>query len=85
MQKNTSAVTTFLSDGGETISLLHVKVADVLDMKFGLLRDGLVLDQDFMWEYHQSTWDDMTGVDPSRVTFAFRDPALATYYRLKWV
>jgi hypothetical protein len=85
VQNNTSAITTFLSNGGEAISLRHVKVGDALDMKYGLLRDGLELDQDFMWEYHRSSWDDMTGVNPSQVTFAFRDPALATYYRLKWV
>lgn len=84
MPKNTSALITFLSEGGEVISMLHVKVPDALEMKYRLIQDGLVPDHDFMWEYHQSSWDTMTGVTPSKVIFAFRDPVLATYYRLKW-
>lgn len=43
--------------------------------------------QDFEWQYRPSQWCQSSeqGVDPSSVTFRFQDPALATFYRLRWL
>jgi hypothetical protein len=44
------------------------------------------MDQDFEWEYQQAKYDNFSyeAVTPNHVTFRFRDPTLATFYKLKW-
>jgi hypothetical protein len=39
---------------------------------------------DFKWEYHPAVWDGFTRKRQKHVMFSFRDPALATFYQLKW-
>lgn len=55
-----------------------------------LTDNGLVMDQDYTWQYHprtNSSWDDdfnmLEGSD-SYTKVEFSDPALATYYQLRW-
>jgi hypothetical protein len=57
-----------------------------IELKNQLLAAGLVIDRDFVWEYHQARYDNdgFTPVDPKQVTFSFFEPSLATFYRLKW-
>ena len=43
------------------------------------------MEDDFTWKYVPSQWDNFTGVVGTRyVEFYFRDPAMATFYQLKW-
>ena len=61
-----------------------------MEMAWALARDGLVIDKDFTWRYIPK--DSVVGVDDDgdfvpvgkSVTIGFRDPALATFYQLKW-
>lgn len=60
-----------------------------IEMAYALRSDGLVLDKDFTWTYIPK--GSVVGVDDDGyilsgkgVTIGFRDPALATFYSLKW-
>ena len=51
-----------------------------------LQESGLLRDQDYTWSYEPAQYDDF-GIRDSRpraVVFAFVNPALATFYQLKW-
>ena len=50
-----------------------------------LQESGLVSDQDYVWRYQPSQYDNLDYIiEPRAVVFEFRDPALATFYKLKW-
>ena len=57
-----------------------------LAYKYQLDADGLVVNQDYTWHYQKPVYDDFawTGSEVSCVTFIFKNPALATFYQLKW-
>ena len=62
-----------------------------MEMAWALRSAGLVLDKDFTWCYIPKALDQ---VDPNdwtmfeknirKVIIGFRDPAMATFYSLKW-
>jgi hypothetical protein len=56
----------------------------VLDLVAELRQSGLVMNQDFEWRYQRSSYGEGNELVPASVTFEFRDPALATFYQLKW-
>lgn len=68
------------------VVLLHVGAGQGIEYKNNLIAAGLVLDQDFVWQYNQATYnnDGFDAVTPRCVTFTFQNPALATFYQLKW-
>ena len=67
------------------VTIRNITPFDAIDCKFQLLKAGLILDNDFTWKYFPSQWDNFTGVVGTRYAeFLFRDPALATFYQLKW-
>lgn len=68
------------------VQILHVNAIRALELRDQLIDAGLVMDQDFEWEYRQAEYDNFSShaVIPRNVTFKFRDPVLATYYQLKW-
>ena len=61
-----------------------------LEMAWALARAGLILDKDFTWRYIPK--DSVVGMDDDgdyiltgkSVTIGFLDPAMATFYSLKW-
>jgi hypothetical protein len=55
-----------------------------LELVAELRQSGLVMDQDFVWQYQKSSYGEGNELVPASVTFEFRDPALATFYQLKW-
>ena len=69
------------------VVVLHVNAVRALELRDELLRHGLIQDRDFSWEYHQATYDNdgFFAVNPRQVKFNFCDPALATFFKLKWV
>ena len=48
--------------------------------------DGLIVNQDSEWRYQKPVYDEFAWADSevSNVTFTFKNPALATFYQLKW-
>jgi hypothetical protein len=56
----------------------------VLDLVAELRQSGLVMNQDFEWRYQKSSYGEGNEHVPASVTFEFEDPALATFYQLKW-
>ena len=59
---------------------------EALSLKHQLDADGLVVNQDYTWRYQKPVYDEFAWTDSevSHVTFTFRNPALATFYKLKW-
>ena len=69
------------------VILRDIEPAQALELKAQLVRDGLIMHEDFKWEYHPPQWDSFSHEPPTakHVIFSFRDPALATFYQLKWM
>jgi hypothetical protein len=57
-----------------------------LALKHQLDLDGLIVNQDYEWRYQKPVYDEFawTNSEISNVTFTFKNPALATFYQLKW-
>lgn len=71
------------------VILHNLPIVQVLELRDKLLTAGLVQDQDFVWHYHPSQWHNEPGsmsyrAQPPYVVFEFEDPAMATFYQLKW-
>ena len=51
-----------------------------------LIATGLIPEQDYVWRYQPSQYDNfgLYNSAPRAVVFEFRDPVLATFYKLKW-
>lgn len=64
----------------------HIGPMEAVGLKNQLLEVGLIINQDFIWEYRHATYDNdgFTPVTPKQVTFNFTDAPLATFYKLKW-
>jgi hypothetical protein len=56
----------------------------VLELVAELRQSGLIMNQDFEWRYQRSSYGEGNELVPASVTFEFQDPALATFYQLKW-
>ena len=59
--------------------------ADAIIRKQQLVDAGLIQDIDFVWAYRSSEYDGFTMNRDRHAVFAFRDAALASFYRLKWL
>ena len=66
------------------VVITGVTAAEAMQYRDQLLQAGLIMHQDFEWSYHPPLWDGFTQEQPRRVMFAFCNPALATFYQLKW-
>ena len=64
----------------------NVDANQAIDMKNQLLKDGLMINQDFTWHYQQARWDNFSqdSVVTKHVRFSFAQEYLAVFYRLKW-
>ena len=68
-----------------TIRVSNIEVFDAIALKNQLLLAGLVIDQDFEWAWITADYNDVEGwIRHKHAEFQFQDPALATFYRLKW-
>jgi len=69
------------------VILRDIEPIEALWLKDQLVQAGLIMDVDFEWEYHPPQWDSFSHEPPTakHVIFGFRDPALATFYQLKWM
>ena len=66
------------------VILRDIDPLEALWCKHQLVQDGLIMNVDFEWEYHSPVWDGFSQERPKHTVFSFRDPALATFYQLKW-
>ena len=68
-----------------TVRVHNIEVYDAIDLKNRLIQDGLVMDQDFKWAWITAEYNDVEGwTRQKHAEFEFHDPALATFYQLKW-
>lgn len=65
----------------------NVPVDVAIGLKNQLLISGLKIDVDFTWAYFHPIRDSYayTEESPSKVIFEFKDPAMASFYTLKWL
>lgn len=65
---------------------LDCDAQQALAYKHQLDIDGLIVNQDYEWCYQKPVYDNFawSDSDVNHVTFTFTNPALATFYRLKW-
>lgn len=64
---------------------VRVDAQGALNLKDQLIADGLKLNHDFVWYYNPLKYDGFaTMPDDAYVSFQFQDPAMASFYRLKW-
>ena len=66
------------------VVITDIEPIEAMWLKDQLVRDGLVMNEDFEWEWHPPMWDGFTQERSKHVTFIFRSPSLATFYQLKW-
>ena len=68
------------------IELLDRSPMEGVCLKQELVSSGLYLNVDFTWSYHAPQYvnDGFSAISPRYVVFAFKDPALSTFYQLKW-
>jgi hypothetical protein len=66
------------------VVITGVTAAEAMQYRDQLLQASLIMHQDFEWSYHPPLWDGFTQERPKHTVFSFRDPALATFYQLKW-
>lgn len=55
-----------------------------VELKNSLLAAGLEQPRDFWWEYKPVDWQGLDPVTNSHAVFYFQDPAMATFYQLRW-
>jgi hypothetical protein len=68
-----------------TVRVDNIEVFDAIDLKNQLHLAGLVIEQDFEWAWITADYDQFTGwTRKKHAEFRFADPALATFYQLKW-
>ena len=68
------------------IQVLVQNAQQALDLKEQVVAAGLVINEDFTWEYipnHYDGYDDTSHSHPE-VIFIFRDPAQETFFRMRF-
>ena len=68
------------------IVVLVKNAQEALDLKQQVLDAGLILHEDFTWEYRPDPydgWDDSLHAHPE-VRFIFREPAQETFFRMRF-
>lgn len=69
------------------VTIENVTAAEAIEFKNQLSQSGLIIEQDYVWRYYPVKYNHDWSTHPlerSRVVFSFRDPALSSFYKLKW-
>lgn len=61
------------------VIIKFIPASRALEYKYELERSGLICDKDFTWAMSGAAWPGKTHVE-----FNFVDPAMETFYKLKW-
>jgi hypothetical protein len=62
-----------------TVRVENIRANDALELEYELVDSGLIQDLNFSWMWYSPT---IRGT--SAVEFNFKNPALATFYALRW-
>lgn len=69
-----------------TLNIIVKDSNEAFGLKMKLDSAGLVRDHDYTWKYNPriDDWLNTENNCPASVDFTFSDPAMATFYKLKW-
>ena len=71
-----------------SITITKISAQEALALKSDLDQSGLVLNHDYTWRFQPVKYNNdfsMYAVEESQVLFEFADPAMASFYKLKWI
>lgn len=71
-----------------SITITKISAQEALALKSDLDQSGLVLNHDYTWRFQPVKYNNdfsMYAVEESQVLFEFTDPAMAVFFRLKWI
>lgn len=69
------------------LTITNLSAAEAIGFKNDLDRAGLVVDKDYTWRFQPVKYSDSfssTLISESQARFEFADPAMASFYKLKW-
>lgn len=70
-----------------SITITKISAAEAIALKADLDSSGLVVNHDYTWRFQPVKYNNdfsMYAVEESQVLFEFVDPAMASFYKLKW-
>lgn len=70
------------------VTITDITAAEAIAFKFDLDSAGLRLNHDYIWRYRPVKYNNDWSAEPieqSQAVFEFTDPALASFYKLKWI
>lgn len=71
-----------------SITITKISAAEAIALKADLDQSGLVLNHDYTWRFQPVKYNNdfsTYAVEESQVLFEFTDPAMASFYKLKWI
>ena len=71
-----------------SITITKISAQEALALKADLDQSGLVVNHDYTWRFQPVKYNNdfsMYAVEESQVLFEFTDPAMAVFFRLKWI
>ena len=68
----------------ECVTVEDIDAGEAVDRRYDILETGLQDGKDFVWGFRRSEYDGFTMNRPRHAVYAFRDPAMASFFRLKW-
>ena len=70
------------------VIITNITAAEAMGLKADLDQSGLVVNADYTWRFQPVKYNNdfsMYAVENSQVLFEFADPAMASFYKLKWI
>ena len=71
-----------------SITITSISAQEALALKADLDQSGLAVNHDYTWRFQPVKYNNdfsMYAVEESQVLFEFADPAMASFYKLKWI
>ena len=71
-----------------SITITKISAQEALALKADLDQSGLAVNHDYTWRFQPVKYNNdfsMYAVEESQVLFEFADPAMAVFFRLKWI
>ena len=69
------------------VIITNISAADAMALKADLDQSDLIVNVDYTWRFQPVKYNydfSMYAVEDSQVLFEFADPAMASFYQLKW-
>ena len=69
------------------VTITKITAAEAMGLKADLDTAGLIVNTDYTWRFQPVKYNNdfsMYAVEESQVLFEFADPAMASFYKLKW-